>query len=260
MSHRAADNLTRTHDFRIGPLGQRALPIALHPGLSFGAIGLSCLLVKAKLILPIVLMLLFALSRWPGLMPWNFSAAYALMFCAGVYFPKKLVWWLPVVTMLASDLALNLYYHSQYNGSPIFSPEMIGNYLGYFVLLWLGRRFSAKAPLWKLIGGGLIGAIFFYLISNTFSWFCNPFHNPEYTKTLWGWLTALTRGTTHYVFPIRMETWEMFRNTMISGGLFTGLFAGSMKVAEAAEEQEEKEEKPAEAEGEKQPQPEEAKA
>ena len=71
-------------------------------------------------------------------------------------------------------------------------------------------------------------------------------------------VTRVTRGTTHYVFPIRMETWEMFRNTMISGGLFSGLFAGSMKVAEAAEEQEEKKEQPAEGEGRERPDPEEA--
>ena len=169
------------------------------------------------------------------------------------------MWWLPFATIFASDVALNIYYHAQYN-TPIFSPELIGNYLAYFVLIWLGRRFSAKAPLWKLIGGGMVGAMLFYLITNTFAWFSNPFHSPEYTKTFLGWFTALTRGTTHYNYPIRMETWEMFKNNLLSGGLFTGLFAGSMKVAEAAEEQDEKKEKPAEAEGDKPPQPEEAKA
>ena len=59
-------------------------------------------------------MLAFALTRWPGLMSPNFSAAYALMFCAGVFFPKRLVWWLPFVTMLVTDLLLNWYYHTQF--------------------------------------------------------------------------------------------------------------------------------------------------
>jgi hypothetical protein len=43
--------------------------------------------------------------------------------------------------------------------------------------------------------------------------------------------------------------WTFFKNTLLSGGLFTGLFAGAMKLSEAAEEKEEKEESE-EAEGE----------
>ncbi len=29
---------------------------------------------------------------------------------AGVYFPRILVWWLPLLVMLITDLGLNLYY------------------------------------------------------------------------------------------------------------------------------------------------------
>ena len=37
---------------------------------------------KKELFLPVTLVLVFALSRIPGCLPENFSAAYALMFCA----------------------------------------------------------------------------------------------------------------------------------------------------------------------------------
>src|ERR1700733_442871 len=121
--------------------------------------------VKVKMLLPVALMAVFALTRWPGLMPPNFSAAYAMMFCAGVYFPKRLVWWLPFATMLTSDLLLNLYYHEHYN-TPIFSPDLIGNYVAYTALIWLGRRFSPKGSFLSLLGGGVLGAILFYLITN----------------------------------------------------------------------------------------------
>jgi hypothetical protein len=198
-------------------------------------------MLKAKILLPLILMALFALSRWPGLMPWNFSAAYALMFCAGVYFPKRLVWWLPFATMLVADTALNCYYHARY-GTPLFSPELIGNYIAYAAIVWLGRKFGPKASFLRLLGGGVLGAIIFYFVSNTFSWFFNIFNAPEYTKTLAGWLTALTKGMANYPFPIKMQTWELFRNTLTSGGLFTGLFAGAMKIMEALEPAEEKEE------------------
>jgi hypothetical protein len=193
-------------------------------------------MLKTKNFLPLILMMLFALSRWPGLMPWNFSAAYALMFCAGVYFPKRLVWWLPFATMLVADTALNWYHHTYY-GTPMFSPELIGNYIAYAAIVWLGRKFGPKARFLSLLAGGVLGAILFYLITNTFSWFFNPFHNPEYVKTFAGWLTALTKGTAGYA-----QTWEFFQKTLTSGGLFTGLFAGAMKIMEALEPAEEKEE------------------
>src|ERR1700693_4429373 len=119
--------------------------------------------VRAKILLPILLMIVFAATRWPGLLPWNFSAAYALMFCAGIYFPKRLVWWLPFTTMLVTDLLLNCYYHAHF-GYPIFSPDLIGNYLAYIALVWLGRRFKPSSSFLSILGGGLLGAIIFYLI------------------------------------------------------------------------------------------------
>ena len=69
-----------------------------------------------KTFLPAIFVSVFALSRMPGLMPQNFSVAYAFMFCAGVFFPRRLVWWLPLATMLATDIGLNLYYHTKYPG------------------------------------------------------------------------------------------------------------------------------------------------
>src|SRR5205814_8559217 len=67
---------------------------------------------KSNLWPAVLLMIAFALSRSPGLLPDNFSAAYALAFCAGVCFPRQRAWWLPVVAFLATDVLMNvLYYH-----------------------------------------------------------------------------------------------------------------------------------------------------
>jgi hypothetical protein len=68
--------------------------------------------VKNKTLWPVVLILVFAFSRWPGAMPQNFSAAYALCFCAGLYLPRKLAWALPLGVVLITDLFLTFgYYH-----------------------------------------------------------------------------------------------------------------------------------------------------
>jgi len=215
-------------------------------------------LVKGKLAMPLALMIVFALSRIPGMLPQNFSAAYALVFCAGVYFRGRLAWWLPLVTLVATDMGLDIYYLKM--GWPVFTAhalrEQLCNYGAYAVLWWLGRRFRPQSSFVSLLGGGVLGAILFYLITNTASWLFNPFNNPEYTKNLFGWLTALTKGTAGWP-----QTWEFFRNTLLSGGLFTGLFVGAMKLTEAAESAKEKEteEKPSD-EPENEPAPGDAKA
>jgi len=115
-------------------------------------------------------------------------------------------------------------------------PLVVGVLRWVRLLVLLGRFFNRRSPLLALLSGGLLGAILFYLITNTASWLFNPFNNPEYTKDLQGWIRALTLGTAGWP-----ETWEFFRNTLMSGGLFTGLFAGALKLTESAESAREKE-------------------
>jgi len=214
--------------------------------------------VKGKIAFPLALMLVFALSRIPGMLPQNFSAAYALAFCAGVYFAGRMAWWLPLATLVATDVGLDLYYlHLGWKvfDLPVLKYQLI-NYVAYVFLIWFGRKFNPRASFLALLGGGILGALLFYLVTNTASWFFNPFRNPEYTKNFIGWLTALTKGTAGWP-----QTWEFFRNTLLSGGLFTGLFVGAMKLSEAAEPAEEKEAQEAPAGGlEGEPPPDEAKA
>jgi hypothetical protein len=218
--------------------------------LSAQTLGVSSLCVKEKwnVWLPLALMLIFALTRWPGLLPLelsNFSPAYALAFCAGIYFPSRLVWWLPLGTLLLTDILLNLlYYHTS-----AVSAYMAVNYLVYAALIWLGRRHSPRWSWLRLLGGGLFGAILFYLVTNTAAWV----QNPGYPKTLAGWIQALTSG-----IPGLPPTWTFFRNTLLSGGLFTGLFVGAMKLGEVAESAQEKE--PAAVAADEESEPEESKA
>jgi hypothetical protein len=198
-------------------------------------------LMKGKMVLPLALMVVFALSRVPGMLPQNFSAAYALLFCAGVYFYGRLAWWLPLAILLLTDIALDFYYlHLGWHvfDVPTLKYQLI-NYVAYLGLIWLGRRYKPQSSFLSLLGGGILGAMLFYLITNTASWLFNPFGNPEYKRTFVGWLTALTKGTAGWP-----ETWQFFRNTLLSGGLFTGLFVGAMKMIEAGESAREKEPQP----------------
>ncbi len=217
---------------------------------------------KTNIWLAVGLMLALALTRWPGLLPPNFSAVYAMAFCTGLYFRGRNQWLLPLGTMLLCDVALNVYYQSQFPDANFLDASALlyiaGNYAAYAALFCLGRKLTPHTKFQTLLGGGVLGAMLFYLITNTAAWFLNPFHNPEYTKTLAGWFIALTKGTAGYA-----QTWEFFRNTLMSGGLFTGLFVGAMKLTTASESPRDKEAlgtAPDVAETGDEPAPEEAKA
>ena len=170
--------------------------------------------------MPLVLMLVFAASRWPGMLPQNFSAAHALLFCAAFWLPGWMGWVLPLATIIVTDILLNLFHYSM----PVMVPELVVNWmiLGLFVVLakWLARRRSYG----RVFLGTLIGALLFYLVSNTVSWLVNP----VYAKSIAGWVQALTVG-----LPGFPPTWLFGLKSLLGTGLFTGLFAGAMKWSEA---------------------------
>jgi len=175
---------------------------------------------KWSKILPVLLMLGLALSLVPGLMPPNFNAACAIAFCGAVFFRGAMAWWLPLGTLLVVDVILDVFYYHV----PVFCLPMLVKFGGFAVVIALGRRFSRRAHWLKLLGGGLLGAVLFFLITNTAAWFSDP----GYAKTLAGWIQALTVG-----LPGFPPTWEFFRNSLLSSGLFTALFVGSVKLTAA---------------------------
>ena len=193
-----------------------------------------------KIWLPLLLMLIFAVSRWPGMLPQNFSAAHALLFCAAFWLPGWMGWVLPLGTIIVTDMLLNVFAYDV----AVLDPRLVTNWviLALFVVLakWLAKRRSYG----RVFLGTLVGALLFYLVSNTVSWMVNP----VYAKTIAGWVQALTVG-----LPGFPPTWVFGLKTLLGTGLFTGLFAGAMKLSEAmdatepepeAEDTEEDEAKP----------------
>ena len=185
---------------------------------------------KRTVLIPALLLVAFALTRWPGMMPLNFSVAYGLVFCAGA-FPRRLPWWAILGTLMTTDLVLNVFYYD----TVLFSDYQAVNYLAYAGIYLLGRRFSTRVSIPNHVVGGLLGAVIFYVITNTASWLTNP----DYAKTFADWLRALTTGTNGWP-----ETWTFFRNTLLSGGLFAGLISAALQSVEAKEPEPEEETEP----------------
>jgi hypothetical protein len=202
--------------------------------------------VKRNIGWPLLLVVVFALSRWPGLLPANFSAAYAIVFCAGLYLPGAVGWIMPLAILAGTDLVISLVFYPQYFTWSSFLLNQAPNYLAYAGLIALGRSLGRKRPWWLLLCGGMVGAMLFYIVTNTAAWLILP----QYEKTWTGWIKAMSVGQPGY-----MQTWEFFRNTLSSGGLFTGLFVAAMKMTEAEEEDEaeEPETEPQPDEGEHEP-------
>ena len=202
---------------------------------------LRCPSVKNSGLIGILVLLAFALSRWPGLMPLNFSAGYAIAFCCGV-FRQRMPWPWALAVLVGTDVLKNLFYYQ----APALDLFSLLNYGAFALIYALGRGFSQKHSTLKLAGGGLLGAIVFYLVTNTGAWI----QNPEYAKTIGGWFQALTVGTSGWP-----QTWEFFRNTLLSGGLFTMMLAGVFKLADTQTVRgtESQEDDPPVTEGEKNP-------
>lgn len=181
--------------------------------------------------LPYLFLAMFAVMRLPGLDTQGFSLAYALVFCAGA-FPRLLhIGWVAAV-IFASDMWLNVYYDA------LFTNSQLINYLAYTAIYFLGRAARKQTSLGRMIVGGLLGALIFYVVTNTAAWMVNP----QYAKTLAGWWQALTVG-----LPGWPQSWTFFRNTMISGGLFSGVIAAVMNSLQATEPEPEEAEEPEEA-------------
>ncbi len=194
----------------------------------------------------IILATLYRLLPTMDLSLSNFTPMMALAFCGAVYFRNRWMWLIPFAALSVSDVYINQFYAREYGYSWPLS-GLIVRTACFGAALLIGAVVARRKSWLNLLNGGLIGALLFYLVTNTQSWWADPF----YGKSLAGWWQALTVG--HPEFP---PTIFFFRNTLFGDLMFTGLFAGLMEwVAHRKGEpslldEGEEEEKPGEGEAE----------
>lgn len=175
----------------------------------------------------------------------NFSPVMAIAFCGAVYFRKRGMWVVPFVALALSDVYINHFYASHY-GFNWSLGGLAARTACFGVALLIGAWVAQRKSWLNLLNGGLLGAIVFYIVTNTQSWAGDAF----YAKTLAGWWQALTVG--HPEYP---PTIFFFRNTLFGDLMFTGLFSGIMEwmahrkgEPSLLDEEPEAEEQPAEVE------------
>lgn len=133
----------------------------------------------------------------------NLSPLMAFAFTGAVVFPRTLPWWSWAVLLLGIDLlSEGTAWWSQAHGRP----EVLVAYVCYALAAWWGAQQRGTAGILDTLVRSLACSVGFYLISNTLSWFTDPI----YSKTLSGWVQALTVGTPG-PYP---TTLEFFRNSL----------------------------------------------
>ena len=96
------------------------------------------------------------------------------------------------------------------------------------MLIGLGKWFGRRASFLKLLLGGLLGAVIFYLVTNTLVVAARPRLRQNNCR--------LDSGADRRAdWTVQPTTWELFRNTLLSGGLFTALFVAAEKLTAPAE-------------------------
>ena len=148
----------------------------------------------------------------------NIQPIGALFFCGMALFGSRGVI-LAAVTWLISYPITSII-----QGYPV-GLEILSPIIGFYAMVALAKVFRNSSPL-KIFGGSILGAVMFYLITNTLSWAFDPLYAPKSLSTLG---QALWTGLPGYA-----PTWLFFRNAMIAQALFSGIFLAATRTISLA--------------------------
>ncbi|MFN2476400.1 MAG: DUF6580 family putative transport protein [Chthoniobacterales bacterium] len=146
----------------------------------------------------------------------NFAPLAAIALCSAAYFPARYKFTVPLIALFVSDVILNIHY-----GASLLDPSIFGRYLALAVVGCIGLMLQNRASLKTLLPASVAGSVFFYVITNAFSWLSDP----GYAKNLGGLVQALTVGLPAYSAT---PSWMFFRNSLVSDLFFTVVFVACM--------------------------------
>src|SRR2546421_6969091 len=89
----------------------------------------------------------------------NFAPLAAIALCCAAYLPRRYKFTLPFVTLIISDLILDLNY-----GAPFFSWHILGRYVALVLVALLGWTLQNRASFKTMLGASLLGSSIFYVI------------------------------------------------------------------------------------------------
>jgi hypothetical protein len=128
----------------------------------------------------------------------NFAPFMALAFAGSILMPRQLAWWVWPVVLLATDVAMQSAHIA----------EMSLVYVCYAVAALLGGLLRGRVGGFQAVLGTAVCSLGFYLITSTQAWAVSA----VYTKTLSGWLQAVTVGDPAY----QPQAWMFLVKALLS--------------------------------------------
>lgn len=153
----------------------------------------------------------------------NFAPLAAIALCSAAYFPSKLKFSLPLVTLFLSDVILNYHY-----GASLLDAHIVGRYLALVLVGVIGVLLQNRVSLTTMLPASVLGSSIFYFVTCAFSWLSDP----GYVKNFGGLIQAITVGLPQYSAT---PAWMFFRNSLLSDLLFTLLFVMCMSWSRSAD-------------------------
>ena len=158
---------------------------------------------KQDIILLTVILVALILIRVFFQIP-NFNPLGAVALMGGILFSSKVLRWIvPMGALLLGDLLLGI--SSPTYMDYVLSIDFFFVYASFAAIILIGTFLSKNATLSKVLGGSLLGAVAFFLISNAGSWISMP----EYSKDFAGLITSYEMGL------------PFFRATLVSQLVFS---------------------------------------
>lgn len=152
-------------------------------------------------------------SSFPNAVPY-----VAVFFCA-VVFARACPMLLPAA---AAVWVLGGPVTSLIQGYPVFDMINLVTLLALIACAGVGLFFRERKSIFPLVGGTILAATGFYLVTNFYSFVVDP----AYPKT-WGGMT-MAFWTGHPA--TNLPTWVFFRNSLCTNVLFTLLFVAAVRL------------------------------
>ncbi len=152
-----------------------------------------------------IIVLLAVLARFAPHPP-NFSPLYAALLFGGAYLRSRDSVWYPVALLAATDVVLTTeVYHLRFS----LRDELL-LLLAFAVVALIGRWLRDRVSARTVLAASLAGPTAFFLISNFSVWLGWKMYPPTWAGLLACYVAAL----------------PFFRNSLLSGLLYSGLFFG----------------------------------
>lgn len=154
---------------------------------------------------PVLLLLILAVSTRLLPHPANFTALGAVALFGGLYLPRKWAVAGPLLVMLISDIFIGFY-------SPLV---MISVYFGFTLMAVIGCEVRKNKKIATVLGGTVVGSLFFFLITNWAVWAFGGLYPPTASGLLTSYYLAL----------------PFFKNSLLADIVYITVLAGGYELA-----------------------------